>query len=161
MVEPEIDHHLFELALAVGRAKDLLLRELDQQLPLALHGFDLFRRAHRPLVGAVGVHRRIVGRLLLRAAPLHLSRDEVVLGELTRASRQRLEPGQAGRHRGVGNPLRLQLLFDVFGQADLADSLDVARGRAEADAVQHVEDGLVVGAGRDGIRHNRRGPAEA
>jgi pimeloyl-ACP methyl ester carboxylesterase len=35
VVEPEIDHHLFELALAVDRAQDLLLRELGEHAPVA------------------------------------------------------------------------------------------------------------------------------
>ena len=43
------------------------------------------------------------------------------------------------------NALGMQLLIDIRREADLTDAVDVARARAEADAVQYMEDGLVVG----------------
>jgi hypothetical protein len=46
VVEPEINHHLVELAFAVNRAKDFLLREIGQYPALALHPISQFRCAH-------------------------------------------------------------------------------------------------------------------
>jgi hypothetical protein len=48
----------------------------------------------------------------------------------------------------------VELLLDVGLQAHCPDLLDIAPSRAEADPVQHMNDGLVVGW-RGGGRHRR------
>ena len=44
VVEPEVDHHLVELTLAVDGAQDLLLGEIGHHCPLDPRGFDLLGR---------------------------------------------------------------------------------------------------------------------
>ena len=104
VIEPEVGHHLFELALAVGRAENLLLRELRRapRATCARASICSGVRAGLPSAGASGfcAIAGIAGRRPACACCRTCERGhEVVLGQLARAHRQRLESRQAGRHR--------------------------------------------------------------
>ena len=152
VIEPEIGHHFFELAFTVGRPQDLLAGELREHFARLARGLHLLGRPDRLAVGRrirLLCHRRIAGRVLPHLLP-HLERGhEVFAGEVARAHGQRLESGEARRHARVGEALRVQLLIDVRRQADLPHAIHVAGPRAVADPVQDMQDGLVVGPGRD------------
>ena len=153
--------HFLELPLAVSGAQDLLFGEIDQhraRAPLRLH---LLGRAL-----AVGpVFRRSVWLRLLRDVSLRLlrgaprlhRRPEIIISQLAGAQADRLEPRQPRGERGIRNTVGSQLLLDVGGETDLPDALDVAGPRAEARAVEHVKNGLVVGLGGDRGALSRRG----
>jgi hypothetical protein len=92
------------------------------------------------------------GRRVIRRLPLcHLSclerRHEVLVCQLARALVDRLEARETRGHRRIGDPLGMQLLIDVSGQPDLTHAIDISRARTEPDAVQDVEDRLVVRVG--------------
>ena len=159
VVEPEIGEHFLELPLAVHGAEHLLLPQLDDHaVRLLLLALSELRALYR------------VERLLPLPPRLDL-RHLVRLRDLSRAHRQRPQPGQAGRDRAVRNALRMELLIDVAPDAHRADSRDVARPRTKADAVQDMADRPVVawnrrcarqpaGAGKDGENGDENdGPA--
>jgi hypothetical protein len=152
VIEPEVGHHFLELPIAVDGAENLLLGELGDHFALLARHFHLLGGA-RLLLRRVG-RGALVGQL--RLAPRHLRGHVVVFGDLPAAERQRLESGQPSRHRRIGDPLRRELLVDVPGQPDLAHPFDISGAGAEPDAVQHVQDRLVVGTARNG-RAGKRG----
>ncbi len=150
MIEPEIHHHFIQLPFAVSRAEDLLLRQIAKHATLRLHQLHLFGRPHIALVR--DLFGGLSGCLLLHAAPLHQRRAEIVLGKLATALRKRVETGKPGRHGGIGEGLRPELLVDVLVQTHSPKALNVARRRSEAEPVQHVNDRLVIRMGWDAQR---------
>ena len=147
VVEPEVGHHLFELALAVGGPQDLLFGQLRQHLARLARRLHLFRRAHRLAVSArvrLRRHAGIFRRVLLDVPPRHQRRHEVLIRELTRALGQRLEWRETRRHRAVGEALGMELLIDIGREPHLPDPIHVARARPEPDAVQDMKNRLVV-----------------
>jgi hypothetical protein len=173
VVEPEIDHDFVELPLAVSGAQHFLFGQIGQdgtggasRVPLLRRPFltrtRLRRGAHLPRRCLPGADHRIrpgrrsgtrVGPLLpLRRAAHHLRRDQVLLRNLAAALRQRLERGESCRDSLIVDPLRVQLLVDVGLQPDRAHPIDVPGPRPEADAVEDVDDGLVVRFRRHGGR---------
>ena len=94
VIEPEVRHYLFELAIAVGGAKDLLRGELREYASLGLHRLHLLGRAigrARRLRRPPGLHRRVARRLLGAAARFD-RRQEIVARQLFRAFAEGLEP---------------------------------------------------------------------
>ena len=87
----------------------------------------------------------------------HHRGHEIVGGQFARALRQRGEAGEPRGHRGVGQPLGMQLRVDVALDAGALDLLDRRGGRPETHAVQHVEDGALVAADRGRRRPGRQG----
>jgi hypothetical protein len=87
------------------------------------------------------------GLLLLRQPARFVGGVEVIRAELFGAHPEGRKLAQPCRERTVRDLSRMQLLFDVGGQADLLHAIDVTRTRAETDPVQHVRDGSVVGLG--------------
>ena len=147
VVEPEVDHHFVELAIAVGGAQEFLIGELGQHFALAALQLHFLGRARLAVAGRLGAACRAGG--LLRLLPRALRRQVIVLGELPRALPQRIEAGEALRHRRVGDALGLQLLVDECRQPDLPDVFEIPRARSEADPVEDVKDRPIVGVGRD------------
>ena len=146
MVEPEVDHHFFELPVAVGRAQQFLLRQLQQHLPFAADLWCWRGSHHLGLWCCAGLR---IGAGPLLFGPRALRGNEVLLGELTRARLDRRQRFQPRAHRRVVDLLGVELLLDVGLETGGADTLDVSRHRPEADPVQHVDDGAVVGILRD------------
>jgi hypothetical protein len=141
MVEPEIGQHFLELPLAICRAQNLLLAELDHdQIGLLLHGIGRLRRCR---VGVFGV--------LLTVAPRLEHRQLELLGNFARAHADRGQAGQPRLHRRVRKALGMELLVDISLYPHRPDLSDIPEARAEPDAVQDVDNRLVVigqGTGR-------------
>ena len=89
VVEPEIDEHLLQLPLAVRRAQQLLLGQLDHDLIGA------------PPILWTGLGLVVRGGLLPRASRPKL-RDLELLGNLARRQAQGSEPRETSVHPGVG-----------------------------------------------------------
>ena len=112
MIEPEVDHDLFELPVAVRGAEQLGLHELKQGLSFLAYGLGLLR-AHFPLRRC---HLRGLLRLLtLQRPPGHLRREIELCGHLLGALGECVEGGQPGGQFTVVNAFRMELLIDVGG----------------------------------------------
>ncbi len=146
VIEPEVGHHFLELAIAERGAQDLLFGQLLDDLSLLSLRLHLGRRSlglRAVIAGCVVTGRRVLLRLDTRAH----GRDEIVVGDLTRALGQRREPVQASVHQRIGDPFGVQLLIDVALETHLAHPGDIAGSGAETDSIQHMEDGLVIRMG--------------
>ena len=157
VVEPEVDHHFFELALAVRGAQDLGLHQLAKRLAFLPHDLHLVGRHHLAGAGLLRGrvllrrrHRSVVRRRLLccllplQIAPDRLRRNVVVPGHLRGALRQCFEGREPGDGCTVVDARRLQLLLDVVREADGANTFDITGRGAEAEAIQDVNDGSRV-----------------
>ena len=134
MIEPEIGQHFLQLPLAVDRAQQLLLAQLDDDAV----GFLL----HRLFFGG----RRAVVRFLFLAR-LDCRPFEFV-GELARAHANRPQARETATHAAVGNAIGPQLFVDIALDAGGHDAFDVPRPWPEADAVEHVLDRARIGRRR-------------
>ena len=111
VVEPEVDHQLFELPIAVDGADQLLLREIGKHFALRLHCLHLFGRAPLAPRGRVHLWSSLGGGAggLLRPAPLHHRRHEVSARQIRGAHRQRRERREPPRDAGIGQTLGVKL----------------------------------------------------
>ena len=112
------------------------------------------RRAHVALVGRR--LRRLIRRLLFRLPPLHLRGLEIFFSQLAAAYGQRIEARETRRHRFVGQRVGPKLLIDVFVETDLPHAIDVARRGTKSQAVQDMQDGLVIWV----LRNSGRGRSD-
>jgi len=85
----------------------------------------------------------------LLVTPRHLRGDEILLGQLAAAEVDGFEPRQPLVQRIVRQPFGIQFLRNVGVDPHLLDTLDIARARSEPEAVQDMNDRLVVGIGGD------------
>ncbi len=141
MVEPEVDHDFFELALAVSGAKDLLSRQLHQHEALSLSRGCRWRLGGHPHFGILRGGCRLRA---LRLAPRHQPGDVIVAREIACAHRHGLEAGESRGHRRIRDRRGIQLAIEVRGESHLLHARDIPGPRTETDPVQHVDDRLVV-----------------
>ena len=136
VIEPEIRQHFLQLTLAVNRADDFLLAELDDDEVGAL-----LHRVGRSRLRVLFVLR--CGILLALFPGLDL-RDLVLLGDVARAQRQRRQPCEPRLDVRVVELFRTKLLGDVLLHAERPNPRQIARPWPEADAVEHVENQPVI-----------------
>ena len=145
VVEPEVDQHFLELALAQHRPRDPRRLHLGRD-----HRGAALRRVH--------LDHRLTAHLPGGELLAHLRRGLRVLAhEIRRAPREHRVGQQGLVDRGVGEAARTELLVDVGGDADAPHPLHVTRPGPVAQPVQRVED-LLVGSER---RHRQREAARS
>jgi hypothetical protein len=154
VIEPEVHHHFFELAFAVGRAENLLLHQFHEHQALSARGVEHLGRSHRLRLGLRLTLHCLLASGLLPLPSSHERREEVSFGELARALRQGLKPGKPWSHARISKAFRMELLVDIGLQSHLSHPLNISRPGTEADPIQHVDDSLV---GRT-VRHGGRMP---
>ena len=162
VVHPEVDHHLVELALGVGRPHHLGRLQLLQDLARpALHLLEAARVLPQELAARAGLvlFRGVLAHLrpLLLDLALDLARHLVPRDEVRHGEAHRAIPGQPGRERPVVDPLRMELELDPPLEPERADLLDVARPWTVAEPVQGMDDPRVL-VGRRGARARRGDP---
>ena len=115
--------------------------EIDEhllELPLAVDRADQLRGLH----------------------PLDHAPAAVVAGEHAVDERIRIEAGEAGLHRVVGDLLRVELGLDPRLNAGAADRGEVRGARAISEAVQGVDEDGVIGGGGLTESRGREGEGE-
>ena len=145
VVEPEVGQDFLQLPLAVDGAQQLLRAELDHgAVGLLLHGIRHPRR--------LGLRLGLVGCRSLPLSPWPRIAGCANCSEISRELRPSVtRPARRSLNGAVRDPFGMELLVDVRLQSSRPDLLDIARPRAEADAVQDVNDGFVIirdGGGR-------------
>jgi len=137
MIEPEIDHHLFELARAVERA----------QHP---------RQGRLAHDDAGGLAARL-GFVRRRLHPAAREPRPIADEELDRVEAQRLQLRQPrGKLRRLGEYLGVELLGDIALDADASDVGQILSPRTESEAIEDVED-LTVAGRLGGLGQKRAG----
>ena len=144
VIEPEVDHDLFELPLALDRTHEPRGLHLRHDPDRALLG-------RRPLVQRARRHLGIGGLVARRRSRILL----VQLGDRHREAGQRRQRSLDG---AIVQPPRLELSLDPGREPDRLHALDVAGSRTEGQTRQRVDDRRVVGrrGGRGGVRRCAR-----
>ena len=160
VIEPEIFHHSFELALAVHGAVNLGHGKLGNDSAGTLDFRELFLCLIEISVATFRHLRHRRAALLLHLLRVFLLRLARFLGRL-RGRRILVEETAGGFIQGrilflqppvksrVIDGLGTELFVNPLLETDLTDALGVARARAVCQAIHRMQDGLIFGKLRD------------